>query len=81
MRASILNVNDGNGLVPRSVAARHIGATESFLRKHERLGDGPKFYKVGRLVRYRLSDVDAWLELRCTKDAGISAERRNGKKQ
>lgn len=26
---------------------------------------GPPFIKVGRLVRYRMSDVDAWLR-RCT---------------
>jgi len=27
-------------------------------------GGGPRFHKVGRHVRYRLSDVDAWLETR-----------------
>lgn len=26
-----------------------------------RKGQGPPFIKVGRLVRYRRSDVDAWL--------------------
>lgn len=25
-------------------------------------GRGPAFYKVGRLVRYKKSDLDAWLE-------------------
>lgn len=24
-------------------------------------GDGPRFIKIGRAVRYRLSDVEAWL--------------------
>ncbi len=38
-------------------------------------GEGPKFLKIGRLVRYRLSDVLAWEEasLRCsTSDQGGS---------
>jgi excisionase family DNA binding protein len=29
-------------------------------------GGGPRFHKVGRHVRYRLSDVDAWLESRAS---------------
>ena len=29
-------------------------------------GGGPRFHKVGRHVRYRLSDVDTWLESRAS---------------
>lgn len=27
-------------------------------------GDGPKYLKIGQLVRYRLTDVEAWEEAR-----------------
>jgi len=32
------------------------------LRNWRVRGEGPKFLKIGRLVRYRLSDVLAWEE-------------------
>jgi predicted DNA-binding transcriptional regulator AlpA len=32
------------------------------LRNWRVRGEGPKFFKIGRLVRYRLSDVLAWEE-------------------
>lgn len=28
-------------------------------------GTGPKSFKVGRRRRYRLAEIDAWLEARC----------------
>lgn len=44
-------------------------ATASYIDKPERtltqwryLGEGPPYIKVGGSVRYRRSDVDAWLE-------------------
>ena len=40
-------------------------------------GNSPKFIRLGRLVRYRLSDVEAWLAehptLRSTSDNGEAA--------
>ena len=32
------------------------------LRSWRYKGEGPPYIKVGRLIRYRLSDVEAWLE-------------------
>jgi hypothetical protein len=31
---------------------------------HRLRGTGPRFVKVGRLVRYRRSDLDAWIAAR-----------------
>ncbi len=32
-------------------------------------GDGPPFVKIGRNVRYKKSDVDAWLDERTVRPA------------
>lgn len=34
----------------------------SWLRKMRRLGGGPAFLKIGRMVRYRRADVEAFLD-------------------
>ena len=45
----------------------YLQVSESFLRqsrvegKREGRTPGPPFVRVGRVVRYRLSDLDAWL--------------------
>ena len=38
------------------------GLKESYLRKLRQLRRGPKYSKLGRMVRYRREDVDRWLE-------------------
>ena len=45
---------------PRSTAA-FLGLSVLTLADMRCKGTGPRFTKAGRLVRYRLSDVQAWL--------------------
>jgi excisionase family DNA binding protein len=61
-------------IVDETDAARYLKVSKSGLRKWRALGEGPKFYRCGRLIRYRRSDLDAWLESRCQIQAN-SAER------
>jgi len=42
--------------------ARHLGVTVACLRKWRQLGTGPEWIKVGVLVRYRMRDVEAFLD-------------------
>ena len=42
--------------------ADYIGKPKRTLEQWRYLGVGPKFVKVGRDVRYRWSDVEAWLD-------------------
>lgn len=64
-----------NRVVLRSQeAATYIGMSESFLRQSRIYGDlpgrtpGPPYLKVGRSVRYLVSDLETWLsEHRCVK--------------
>ncbi|MEY9575112.1 putative DNA-binding transcriptional regulator AlpA [Bradyrhizobium diazoefficiens] len=45
-------------------ASAHSGLSVSFLEKLRVVGGGPPFIKVGKAVRYKLSDVDTWLAAR-----------------
>lgn len=42
--------------------ADFLGLTVATLRKWRWLRSGPKFVKVGRLIRYRKTDIDEWLD-------------------
>ena len=52
----------GLGLVDAKGASRLLGITEGSLANWRctRFG-GPKFIKIGRLVRYRVADLEAYL--------------------
>jgi len=45
-----------------SEIAGMFGFKESYLRKLRQLKRGPKYSKLGRMVRYRQDDVEIWLE-------------------
>ena len=53
---------DSELLTPKQ-AARFINMSESFLAKARMNGDGPRYLKLGRAVRYRKSDLVAWLKM------------------
>lgn len=42
-------------------ASRHLGLAPSTLEKMRVYGDGPAYVKMGRAVRYRVSDLEAYL--------------------
>ena len=45
--------------------AKYLGVSESWLAKRRMLATrrlGPPFLKMGALVRYRQTELDAWLE-------------------
>jgi predicted DNA-binding transcriptional regulator AlpA len=41
--------------------SRYINRPESTLRHWRNHGEGPRWFRLGRRVAYRRSDVDAWL--------------------
>jgi len=47
-------------LTPRDASA-FLGLSRSGLAKLRLTGGGPPFIKLGRQVRYRLGDLEAWL--------------------
>jgi len=42
-------------------AARYLGLAPATLNKWRVYGTGPRFHKLGRAVRYRRADLDAYL--------------------
>lgn len=42
--------------------AEYLGVPVGTLHQWRHKGTGPPGYKIGRHVKYRLSEVDAWLE-------------------
>ena len=52
-------------------ASEYLGLSCSTLEKLRVFGGGPRYLKLGRVVRYRPSDLDTWLEERivsCTSE-------------
>lgn len=49
--------------------AAFLGVTEATLADWRYRHRGPAFVKVGRLVRYRPDDLDAWLDAQRTAGA------------
>ncbi|CAH1696801.1 DNA-binding protein [Hyphomicrobiales bacterium] len=45
-------------------AAKYIKTSLANLAKRRCDGDGPPYMRVGRLVRYRKSDIDNWMNAR-----------------
>jgi predicted DNA-binding transcriptional regulator AlpA len=53
-------------LVSDRELARLIGRSRSSIQKDRLTGNSIPFVRIGRLVRYRLSDIQAWLAARPT---------------
>jgi excisionase family DNA binding protein len=49
---------------PTEMAASYCGLAVATLEKLRLRSGGPAFLKLGRSVRYRRNDLDAWLESR-----------------
>ena len=64
-RANLMAMQDRDELLKPPAVAALLGIHQATLagwRTEE--GRGPRFIKVGRHVRYRRSDIEAWLETR-----------------
>lgn len=48
-------------LIDEPTLARQLGVSRSTLQCWRYTGRGPRFIKLGRMVRYRCGDVDAYL--------------------
>jgi predicted DNA-binding transcriptional regulator AlpA len=66
MQLSSSEVKAHSRVLTEKQAARYINMSLAFLRNARcyRPDLGPKFLKLGRAVRYRIEDLDAWLESR-----------------
>ncbi len=47
--------------------ADYLGIAVSTILQYRADGTGPQYIKLGHLVRYRISDVEAWLEAKVAR--------------
>jgi excisionase family DNA binding protein len=60
-------------LLTTEEAAEYCGLSPRTLEKRRGDGDGPQFLKLGKLVKYRVHDLEEWLARRVrvsTSDPG-----------
>lgn len=53
---------DPKKLLSQSEFCEQTGVAHATAEKWRWCGKGPRFIKVGRLVKYRQCDIDAWIE-------------------
>ena len=53
-----------NELLPPEAAALYLKLSKGWLAKLRVIGNGPVYIKFNRLIRYRIDDLDGWVELR-----------------
>jgi excisionase family DNA binding protein len=49
-------------LLTQKEVAHRLGISERTLERHRVTGTGPRWARLGRLVRYRVSDLEQWVE-------------------
>ena len=55
-------------------AGAYLGCSESVLRLWRSQGQGPRYFRAGKLIRYRRTDLDAWIEARlCEPESAAKA--------
>lgn len=61
-------------LLTEDAVAEQLSCSVALVRKWRSLGDGPKVIRIGRLVRYQLSDLLAFIEAK--KERAVDKEDR-----
>lgn len=51
-------------LLPQRAVAKMLGVTPRTLERWRQIGEGPVFIRVGDLCRYRIDDLESWLDAR-----------------
>lgn len=54
--------DDTDRLLSRSDVAIRFGISKRYLEIAAMRGEGPRIVRIGRLVRYRVKDIKAWIE-------------------
>jgi predicted DNA-binding transcriptional regulator AlpA len=55
-------------LLDRKEVEERFGISKRFLELCAVRGDGPRFVRVGRLIRYRAKDIQTWIEANTTPE-------------
>jgi predicted site-specific integrase-resolvase len=64
---------DPDALIPPAAAALILGVKINTLARWRRFGEGPAYVELGGRIRYRHSDIEAWLNSRTVTPSGTNA--------
>lgn len=56
-----MQYDDKERLLSRTEVQERFGIPKRFLEIAAMRGDGPAIVRIGRLVRYRVQDLEAWI--------------------
>ena len=59
-------------IIDTTEAAKRLGLSASTLNKLRLTGGGPRFATLGRAIRYRVPDLDAWVAARLRESTSQS---------
>lgn len=70
-------VVDGAGaLLDEEAAAKYLKMTRRFMQSRRQCGDSPAYIRISaRAIRYRICDLDAWVEEHLCNSTAESATR------
>jgi predicted DNA-binding transcriptional regulator AlpA len=60
-------------LLDQKTAAKLLRLSVRTLERHRLAGTGPKFCRLGRLIRYRQSDLSDWIEGSVKSSTSVAA--------
>ena len=60
-------------------AARHVGVSRKTFRRRYDEGTGPVAYRIGGRIRFKTTDLDAWVEAQREIPRGASTVRPIGR--
>ena len=68
MDINMSNINDVERWISLEEIAKHVGCSKDTIRAWIKKGTIP-YHKVGRMYKFRISEVDAWIESGQSADA------------
>jgi len=54
-------------LIGKKELAKFLGVSEGTITRMVIAGTGPRYHRVGLFVKFKMSDVDTWLERRAVE--------------
>lgn len=49
-------------LIPIEIAAERLDLSVKTLRRWAAAGTGPRAYRIGKSLKYRVSEIEAWID-------------------
>ena len=68
MDINMSNINDVERWLSLEEIAKHVGGSKDTIRAWIKKGTVP-YHKVGRMYKFKISEVDAWIESGQSADA------------